>query len=248
MDNIAEKIEKLLALSQSSNENEAAAAAAKVAEMLTQHNITLADLAKSPVEPIEAATIEQFKKNVPWKLFLLQAIAEANYCRALSRFSRHSLKQAVVIGRPTNILVVQQLYEYLVQAVDRVTKEALAAPKNSVSGDSRRTFANNFRKGCAIRLKERLEAKRRQIESEGIPGTATQSSVSALVCRSLSERETSAINVYLSQSGIAISQTKSQISGDGYAAGIEAAESIGLDRQVQPSNILKLPGTSHDNR
>lgn len=243
MDNITEKIKKLLALSQSSNENEATAAAAKVTEMLTQYNLTLADLGGLTMEPIDEMTIEQSLKNVPWKMFLLQAIAQVNYCVAFSRSTRYGPVRAVVVGRPTNILIIQQLYEYLVTAVDRVTKEAITAYKAELSGKKPRTFANNFRKGCAIRIKERLEEQRRQMESEGIPATATTSAVDALVCCSLFERESSAIDTYLAHLGLVIGQKKSRVSGDGYTAGIEAGSRIGLDKQVrQSATAPRLPG------
>ena len=246
MDNITEKIKKLLALSQSSNENEATAAAAKVTEMLTQYNLTLADLGGLTVEPIDEMTIDQSLKNVPWKMFLLQAIAQVNYCVAFSRSTHYGPVRAVVIGRPTNILIIQQLYEYLVTAVDRVTKEAIAAYKVELSGKTR-TFANNFRKGCAIRIKERLEEQRRQIESEGIPATATTSAVDALVCCSLVERESSAIDTYLAPFGLVIGQKKSRVSGDGYAAGIEAGSRIGLNKQVkQSATTPRLPSFCQD--
>ena len=44
LEKIADKIRKLFALSQSSNEAEASAAAAKAQEMLTRHNLSIASL------------------------------------------------------------------------------------------------------------------------------------------------------------------------------------------------------------
>lgn len=53
MESIANKIKKLLALSQSPNEAEAIAASQKAQELLTRHNLSMADLADSSQEDVE---------------------------------------------------------------------------------------------------------------------------------------------------------------------------------------------------
>jgi ElaB/YqjD/DUF883 family membrane-anchored ribosome-binding protein len=61
MQDIVDRIAKLLALATSSNEHEAAAAAAKAQEILTEHNLRLEDIKtehKSPELPIEQVEID----------------------------------------------------------------------------------------------------------------------------------------------------------------------------------------------
>ncbi|MCL6753140.1 DUF2786 domain-containing protein [Nostoc sp. CCCryo 231-06] len=53
LEKIADKIRKLFALSQSPNEREASAAAAKAQEMLTRHNLSIASLQDWTPRPLE---------------------------------------------------------------------------------------------------------------------------------------------------------------------------------------------------
>ena len=67
MQEIIDRINKLLALATSANEYEASAAAAKAQEILTEHNLRLEDIKtdqKSPALPIEQITIGSNSRKV----------------------------------------------------------------------------------------------------------------------------------------------------------------------------------------
>jgi hypothetical protein len=83
MQEIIDRINKLLALATSANEYEASAAAAKAQEILTEHNLRLEDIEtgqKSPTLPIEQITIGSNSRKVHWKGFIANALANANFC------------------------------------------------------------------------------------------------------------------------------------------------------------------------
>jgi hypothetical protein len=84
MQEIIDRINKLLALATSPNEYEASAATAKAQEILTEHNLGLEDIKtnqKSPALPIEQITIDSNSRKVYWKRFIANAIANANFCK-----------------------------------------------------------------------------------------------------------------------------------------------------------------------
>jgi hypothetical protein len=83
---IVDKVKKLLALSKSSNPNEAAAAAARAAELMFEHKIEAADLeitggAKRPVEAVTEATLSNGDWREFWKGQLAEAVARSMSCR-----------------------------------------------------------------------------------------------------------------------------------------------------------------------
>jgi SprT-like family/Protein of unknown function (DUF2786) len=83
------KIKKLLALSESPNENEAYAAAQKVQALMSAHGVEQADLktvasGSELDEPLVNETIEATGQRVTgWKFSLLGAICRVNYCKCL---------------------------------------------------------------------------------------------------------------------------------------------------------------------
>ena len=79
MQEIIDRVNKLLALATSANEYEASAVAAKAQEILTEHNLGLEDNIKtdqkSPALPIEQITIGSNSRKVYWKGFIANTIA-----------------------------------------------------------------------------------------------------------------------------------------------------------------------------
>lgn len=95
---LCEKIEKLLALSESPNEHEAASAARKVQTLLTQYNLEL-DLvlqaragSRSSATDIGVATIPlSTSQRAEWEIQLVHSICTFGYCKALVSPSRFTI-------------------------------------------------------------------------------------------------------------------------------------------------------------
>src|SRR5215471_21045969 len=86
MDNVIDKIKKLLALSESSNPHEAANAAARAAELMFEHKIQSADLeiaggGKRPAEAVIETTLHGGKWREFWKGQLADSLARSMGCR-----------------------------------------------------------------------------------------------------------------------------------------------------------------------
>lgn len=217
--NLLEKISKLLALANSPNEHEAASAAEKAAELLAQHNLSVADLGQDKDEDITKGIVDKTGRYVTWKMWILAGIANANGCQAMRSKNTGEMR---LVGTETNITVSQSVYKYLTAVVDKLVKQHRGKG---------RAFINAFRVGCATRLRERLEQGRKNMEAKGIVANADYNSTSAIVVRSMFEKHTLAIQAYLKQEGVKCKTQKSTgVNSDlGFSFGYIAGEKISLN-------------------
>jgi hypothetical protein len=168
-ESVVSRVRKLLALAgNNSNENEAQAAAAKAQAILAEYNLEISQIGDA--EPSADATREKDVGSVAatadWQVTLMAALAEANFClhwttETLARRMdgtgklrmrrRHSL-----IGRQVNIIVVKEMYTYLLQAMERLCPY----------GDRRDRSTRSWYQGCSDRLRSRLQEQRAASEAE----------------------------------------------------------------------------------
>lgn len=114
MDNnnpIIEKIRKLLALSNSSNEHEAALAAAHAQRLLAEHNLAMADI-ETTRKPDKADTIETAApKTMPkWVRHLTAGVSSAFDCRAIHHPANGKL---TFIGVGADVQIAVYTFSYL---------------------------------------------------------------------------------------------------------------------------------------
>lgn len=174
---IAEKIQKLMALAESSNENEAAVAAAKAQELLAKYNLDLAQVrgftAKTDEEIIEVATNDdKYKKRQAWIVELADVIAKHNFCTAL--FSSHG--HTYFIGHTRDVNVAVFLFNNLrvrlfKLATDRTYEYSLTLKKNrsyirdtyeELSGNVHpRVWRNSWLMGAVAGINKKLNESRK---------------------------------------------------------------------------------------
>jgi len=218
--NLLAKISKLLALANSPNEHEAALAAEKAAELLARHNLSVADLGEDKDKDITKNIVDKTGRYVTWKMWILAGIARANGCQAMRSTKTGEMR---LVGTETNITVSQSVYEYLIAVVNKLVKQ------HKGKG---RAFINAFRVGCATRLRQRLEERRKNMETKGILGDGNDdNSKSAIVVRSMFEKHNLAIQAYLKQEGVKCKTQKSTVvnSDLGFSFGYIAGEKISLN-------------------
>lgn len=129
MQEIIDRITKLLALANSPNEYEASAADAKASELLTEHNLRLENIKtvhKSPNIPIEQKEIDSSSRRVYWKGFLANALANTNFCKMWWIGGG-----MVVAGRTHNVAITLSLYDYLTKTVERLVADGVKAEKRA---------------------------------------------------------------------------------------------------------------------
>lgn len=155
---LVEKLRKVLALTTSPEEGEAAAASAMLQKLLTQHNLEIADLEQKGAQPA-ASVIERphdlGKAAFKWKLDLAEAVAAHYYCAPI--INRYS-KRVAFVGRPDNVDALQLLYSWLIQqiaAVSNVKRKEHAELTGNHVDPLRWQVA--FGEGAVMRLAERLD-------------------------------------------------------------------------------------------
>lgn len=125
------KIKKLLALSRSSNEHEAALAASRAQELLFKHKIEMATV-ESAIDPKHVtnnAVSETFdyapkgKRNQAWRTKLLNSVAMNNFCKVVI-IGGGELKNSCIIGTKSDIEIVTYLFSYLTCEIDRLAKDS----------------------------------------------------------------------------------------------------------------------------
>ena len=126
---ILAKIKKLLALKEGAekigSEGEAYAAASGVHRLLTEYNLSMADVMGEDGErkgpKIEESDGISYASHFGlWKQKLMGIICRYNYCQSIIS---PLTKQVVIVGQEDNIAVCHQLYDYLVKAFVRLAKE-----------------------------------------------------------------------------------------------------------------------------
>jgi len=171
-ENIIRKIQKLLALSKSSNEAEASLAASRAQELLAQHNLDYAMIQDAVVaggtnQPApEKRDKVRMKRSAmyKWQRELWEAIAEANFCwwslitcSEPSQYRKDKytgepimkhVRRHLILGRESNVIAVQMLGEYLCDTIERLVPYP---QQQFLSRD-----AVNWRAGCADTLMQRI--------------------------------------------------------------------------------------------
>jgi SprT-like family/Protein of unknown function (DUF2786) len=159
------RIKKLLALSDSPNQNEAYAAAKKAQALIAAHGVKQADLATVEVgseldEPLTDEVIEHSPRTVAWKFALLDAIASVNYCKCLTT-TNIGLR---VLGNKTHVEVCRSYYQYFCQLIQ--SEAAKHQGKGAV-------FLNRFREGMALEISDRLKTQFHQ-QNQEIPSMSSE--------------------------------------------------------------------------
>jgi Protein of unknown function (DUF2786) len=153
----------------------AQAFAAKAQELLTKHKLEMSDIEFAAEELNEPVLGEEVsandvmglnynyvkRKNDKWVGILLQAIAEANFCKVLRK--RTGSNKFALVGRASDRQTTTTLYAYLIKAcLEMAPREA---DMNDATGDNKRTFISSFKLGFACAISERLQVKRVELKA-----------------------------------------------------------------------------------
>jgi hypothetical protein len=165
-DSIKSRIRKMLAVSNdpNANTNMAEIAASKVQAMLAEYNLELNQVAlgegdgKSAADPDAArGRFDGLATRSEWQSTILKAVARNNFCLVYRDWSAGDDPECYgLIGRKLNMLTTMQVYQYLIQTIERLCP---------IKDKRRAKFINSFKEGCADRLNGRLNAQRAESEA-----------------------------------------------------------------------------------
>jgi len=190
LDRVLDRVRKLLALSKSANEHEAANAAAAAARLMQEYEIEEAQLrvgdpAAAPAEPIRDGVIQAGNRYVvTWRMNLASGIA-----RGLGAYAFYAGADIKVYGRTSVIQTVTYMYQYLAAEIDRLADEHYEIYGVGVNAKS---WKNSFRLGAVQTIANRLRDQRRAQFAEfdaKIAATAPESTALVLVKKDAAEVE-----------------------------------------------------------
>lgn len=165
---IIDRIRKLLELSHSNNEHEAATAAARAAELMSEHEIdeAMLQVSKADDEPapyiaervVEEGLGDEHKteRRVAWRDIMLSALAVSLDCE---RYVHEG--NLVVFGRESAVATWRYVGLYLIAEVDRLADEAWLREGADLAavGQRPRVWKAAFRVGAADVVSSRLYAE-----------------------------------------------------------------------------------------
>lgn len=159
---VLDLVRKLLALSTSSNENEAAVAASKAQALLLKYNLEASQIGTGRDEASEVERQNySFEYQQSWLDSLLHGIAKTNLCRVV-KSSEYRTGQQVgnrwvpgknyrlfyMFGKRPNMEVVEYMFSYLAEEIERLTPKGQGARYNQ-----------SFRLGAVATVYNRLQAE-----------------------------------------------------------------------------------------
>lgn len=153
-EDVLRKIRKLLALADSPNHNEAAAAAAKARRMLLEHGLSMDQLGAAP-EDVQEETWRNYtgpRLNTS-TAGLAKAVATANMCDLLVARRPGEGGRYVLVGRPAAIKVARAVLDYLYEAMERDAER-----RGSGRGAA---WKNDYRRGWIYSVAKRFEETKR---------------------------------------------------------------------------------------
>lgn len=236
---IIDRIQKLLALSTSSNPHEAATAAAKAAQMMAEYELEEADLrvesGEANSDPIDNTYFDGIdgQRTSTWRNAILQGVIKAFHCHGWYTYvilgeypNRKKENRFKVIGRRANVQTANYMYKYLVNEIKGLAEKAwlefcVFSPLDA-KGIHGKHWKNSFLLGASNEIYRRLIE---QVASEKVE-SSTDSKAMVLVRQDHKE-----VDLYFNQVKPKLHnapQTHSRINRDAHDQGKEAGSKVSL--------------------
>ena len=237
--NVLARIKKLLSLADSSNENEAAAAASKAQELMFKYNLEISAVENLDLRPDEKVDQHNFdiglgegKKNVAnWKSWLFVAVAQTSMCQP---YIAHGYRTtyARVIGRKAVVEVAQYTYSWLIHELERLSNAYMANQIWFDQYDSRR-MRRSWLEGASLGVSRKLRADfdARKVE--------TEQSTALVVVR---DKE---IQDWMDDNGLQLTSRKATVASQdrrAYTAGYQAGSNLSVTRGVTGGTTQRIGG------
>lgn len=236
----------LLALTTSSNEHEAALAAAKYAQFTAQNNIILDNHSGTLANGLPEVVKEHIwtsKVKATWLSTLISAVAYTQGCVYTYIRTNGACTQFHFYGRPIKISQSYDLLDYLTEAVERVVDKAKIEAKDEAPKG--KSYWMAFREGVASRVAQSLHADHNRRMEEGLTASNGISHVPGLVLKSSFDKERQASREFLEELHPSLKKGTSGAgsrSSAGRHAGYSAGGSISTARQTTGSSQRALTG------
>jgi len=157
---VVDLIKKLLNLSASPNEHEAALALEKAQSLLLKYNLQMRDLElKQEYCTLDLINLPvDFNSKLPaWKILLINTVALSNFCKVVTSGTKVHL-----LGRGFNIVAVMEMSVWVINQLEAVAISSTAV----YPGRDKIRYRNSFLLGAVGRIGYRLkEAQQKEMVS-----------------------------------------------------------------------------------
>ena len=229
---ILERIRKLISLSDTEHnpsQEEASTAASMAAELMLKHQISEAQVAGASTEHVVQEVIETVRKRAEWKGILIVGIAKANRTRSYGT-RVDNFTESRLIGKPSDILVTREIYEYLCKTLILQSEVAYVFEKCKRRNNRfhKTAFLDSFRRAAAAEIQRRFYNQIEDWYEYGLEQTP------GLVVRNIFLESAKANESFITNRGLHLrSGNKIEATqGDGKKAGKEFGASVPINRQV----------------
>jgi acetylornithine deacetylase/succinyl-diaminopimelate desuccinylase-like protein len=176
MDPILSRIKKLLNLTEArgATPDEAANAAAKVQDLLFQHNLSMASVAAHSIDkPTDGITetahkVQGAKNSMRWRQVLYGSIARHNFCKILLMGS----DRIAIFGKPSNTEVVQYMGEYIGNEIHKMARKAMLDEQKRTGQTVSWPYYTAFAQGAVSTISQRLADQQKKNETVSAACTA----------------------------------------------------------------------------
>lgn len=139
---IKSKVKKLLALSKSPNENEAALALEKATTLMAQYRLD-----ESEVRDYTKKSVKSTKRYVEWRSIVANAV-ENLY--ATYHYRDVNTGEFIFYGEELDVFMATEMFSYLIKTIDRMAAQ-------NIRKNAKYHFRQSYRSGLASRLYDRIE-------------------------------------------------------------------------------------------
>ena len=221
---LIQRLQKVRALTDSSVPGEAAAAAAKLQEILLKYNLEMEDIEEDSPVSDDKYVKEELELGVTsgnminWRRILLSGIARSLMCAA---FGYQGTRQMVIVGQRHNIEMSRHFYDYLSSEIDRLADATWMKARNRTR-EHARSWKSSFYNGAVDIVVQRLEEKYQQVSKQ-------DSHTRALVLRNERDLDDAVGNLI---GRVRKNTVRQRHSKAGYNRGVRAGKRVNLDRPV----------------
>lgn len=211
LETVKQRIKKLLALSKSSNENEAASALIKANEMMENYNLSSFQFSE-----YTEAKVKGTKRFIRWRVLLANAV-ENLYATYHYTDRTGTL---VFIGEELDVFMSTEMYKYLAKTIDRMAKQ-------NIRKNAKYKYRQSYRAGIANRLYDRIYELGQQCSWRNP--------------EELKEQKKQIAEFVEKQVSISLSQKKfGKANPTAFFKGKNDADGISLSRQMTESRVRRI--------
>jgi hypothetical protein len=140
-DSVKDKIRKLLALSKSDNENEAAVALEKANRLMEEHGLGEKDIR------FVKERVKSSRRYVAWKAVIANAVS---WLYGVHHYRDTGSGEMIFTGENLDAFMAGEMYSYLVKAIERCAKK-------NIRGNAGYKYRRDFKYAMAKRIYSRIE-------------------------------------------------------------------------------------------